>query len=100
MAESDPIKIKRTPVKGFTKGEWSHVCDKIMQDGLECKFAKNTYLKEMLLNTKGMKIAEASPNDRYWGIGCNLTSEDLHDEDKWGQNRLGQYLMILRDKLS
>ena len=67
LSKSDPIQIKRTPIRGFSKAEWAHVSDKIMEEALECKFAQNMDLKELLLATKGEQLVEASPNDRYWG---------------------------------
>ena len=86
-------------MKGFNKEEWSLVAKQVMERGLELKFAQNSDLKEYLLSTNNKMLVEASPTDRYWGIGFGLSSNDLFDMKKWGQNHLGQLLMIIRNKL-
>lgn len=69
-----------------------------MWEGLCAKFRDNPYLQEKLLNTKTMKLAEASRTDKYWGIGFAYVDSDKWDETRWGKNMLGKLLMILRLK--
>ena len=96
---SDPKTIKQITIKGFNKGDWGLVATKVMERGLELKFGQNYELKEFLLSTKRKKLVEASPTDRFWGIGYAMTSPDLENTEKWGQNKLGELLMIQRDKM-
>lgn len=60
----------------------------VIEKALLIKF-KQPVLKELLLNTKGKEIREASPRDWYWGIG----------KDESGQNHLGKLLMKIRDEI-
>ncbi len=46
-------------------------------------------LRELLLSTGDEVLAEAAPNDYYWGVGADGT----------GQNRLGLLLMRIRSEL-
>ena len=68
-----------------------------MQRGLALKFGQSDELKQFLMATKSKILVEVSPTDRYWGIGYSMTSPDLANKDKWGQNKLGELLMIQRN---
>lgn len=59
----------------------------VMEKALRIKF-KQSILKELLLDTRGKEIREASPRDWYWGIG----------KDENGENHLGKLLMKIRDE--
>ena len=51
-------------------------------------------LKKTLLATGNAILAEATKNDRNWGIGLNLDHPDLASPRKWqGANILGWSLM-------
>ncbi len=57
---------------------------------LRAKFAQYEVLRALLLATGAMRpLAEAAPNDYYWGVG----------EDGTGQNKLGVLLMRIRMEL-
>ena len=41
---------------------------------------------------------QASPADRIWGIGFDAANAEAN-RDKWGENRLGKAIMVVREKL-
>lgn len=100
MATSDPIRQKQLgrKVRNFDERLWNARKLGIVYDGNKAKFTQNPELKEYLLNTGHAFLAEASPRDRYWGIGY---SEEFALENKkdWGYNALGNILMKLRDHI-
>ena len=64
------------------------------------KFAHTPGLKKTLLATGNAILAEATKNDRNWGIGLNLDHPDLASPRKWqGANILGWSLMEARHEL-
>ena len=84
-------------VKGFDKERWDSVKDKAMASALLHKFTQCNMLQEGLLSTHPFLLVEASPGDRYWGIGRSL--KDLATGNyvtQRGQNNLGLMLMSLR----
>ena len=93
----NPAQMKRTTIKGYDKKDWMLIAPKVMERGLALKFGQNQDLKEALLQTGMKKLVEASPTDRYWGIGVGLNSTELTNSEKWGQNKLGDLLMVLRN---
>ena len=69
-----------------------------MYDALYYKFSQNDDILQKLLSTGNSTLAEASPRDRIWGIGLNIT--DAYSGKKWkGQNLLGKALMNVRDNI-
>jgi ribA/ribD-fused uncharacterized protein len=79
------------------KEEW-HQRKKIqvMGDALKYKFA-NPFLKKLLLGTDDKILIEASPKDKYWGVGDNNGNVGKY---KPGENNLlGEMLMNLREEL-
>ena len=103
FAGSDAAYVERirrasTPKQAATLGrsrqqplraDWEVVKETVMLSGLVCKFATHPQLRALLLATAGEEIVEASPSDYYWGCGA----------DGSGRNRLGQLLMIVRERL-
>jgi len=67
---------------------WEQVKDSMMLTGLKHKFQQNKNLKEKLISTGTDVIIEGNTwGDSYWGYDLKLG---------YGQNRLGQLLMIVR----
>ena len=85
------IKQLGREVKNYDDAVWAEKRYNIMVEILKCKFSQNEELKELLLNTRGCLIYEASPLDRIWGIGST------NIDDIRGQNLLGKALMEVRD---
>ncbi|KAL9646675.1 hypothetical protein ABK040_001098 [Willaertia magna] len=62
------------------------------------KFTQNPELKEILLQTDGKHLVEASPNDSVWGIGLNEKEARRISPYKWpGKNILGKLLDRTRE---
>ena len=79
--------------------QWNTKEVEIMTKALFEKFSQNSHLKEYLLNTGDVTLAEASPSDRFWGIGAGLGKVASTNENFTGQNKLGELLMKLRTQL-
>jgi ribA/ribD-fused uncharacterized protein len=71
-----------------------------MQKALYEKFHQNPELKDFLLATGDLQLAEASPHDRFWGTGVGLGKVEATKQQHWtGKNKLGELLMALRDEI-
>lgn len=100
VASKTPYEAKRLGrlVRNFDEGIWDATREEIMFIGLKLKILQNPLLKAMLLATDGKILAEASPYDSVWGIGC--TKEDALLSNKWhGKNLLGKLWMKTRETL-
>ena len=87
-------------VKNFDDVVWKRERENIAMAGSRAKFTQNAELKQLLLDTRGTELVEASPFDRIWGIGLAATSPKAQDPKQWrGQNLLGKILTRLRDEL-
>lgn len=72
---------------------------KIVKDGLLLKFSHKN-LRQTLLDTGNLYIAEASPKDKIWGIGLKEADAQNMPRDLWpGQNILGKALMEIREEI-
>lgn len=70
--------------------DWEYIKDYIMELGLRTKFNSRIFLRDKLVETKGIILIEYNTwNDKYWGVDIN-TGE--------GQNKLGKLLMIIRNE--
>lgn len=69
--------------------DWNEAKGAVMERAVRAKFAQHEALRALLLATGEEPLAEAAPNDYYWGVG----------EDGTGQNKLGLLLMRLRAEL-
>ena len=102
IATSNPKEQKHLgyTIKGLNKDLWESKRDAIMKTALEAKFEQCDTCKTFLKNTKPNRLAEASPSDRYWGIGLGLRDQNIWDTKQWkGQNKLGEMLMEIRQSL-
>jgi ribA/ribD-fused uncharacterized protein len=86
-------------VANFDERVWSVMSMRVVVDGNFRKFSQNTELMKMLLDTDERMIVETSPHDRVWGVGFDAATAWMN-ENKWGENRLGKCLMIVRDMLA
>jgi ribA/ribD-fused uncharacterized protein len=71
------------------RADWSKAKDEVMERAVRAKFAQHADLRALLLATGEEPLAQAAPNDYYWGVG----------EDGTGQNKLGLLLMGIRGEL-
>ena len=101
MHTNNPYQCKKLgrQVKNWNQELWDqNKCD-IMFDALYYKFSQNDDIRQKLLSTGNSTLAEASPRDRIWGIGLNI-SDAQSGKDWRGQNLLGKTLMRVRENLS
>lgn len=90
-------------VKGFDSERWSKVRFAAMSQAVREKFSGNFKLAMRLLDPvfDGKTFVEASPIDKYWGIGLAENDPAVTDPNLWkGSNMLGTILTDLRDKLA
>jgi N-glycosidase YbiA len=71
------------------RGDWEQVKDDIMHRAVLCKFETHAAIRDILLATGEELLIENAPGDYYWGCG----------KDGSGQNKLGQILMAVRERL-
>ncbi len=100
LETDDPRKQKslgRT-VNDFDPSQWNEVARDIVFAGNVAKFTQNSDLKEMLLQTKGTTLVEASPYDKIWGIGLKENDPRALSRETWqGTNWLGEVLTEVRE---
>ncbi|KAF7599055.1 MAG: GTP cyclohydrolase [Candidatus Dactylopiibacterium carminicum] len=93
-------KLLGRQVRGFDAAHWNACCEKLAFVGLLEKFRQNPALKAELLASGERLLAEASPDDRIWGIGLEEADPRALDSTQWqGENRLGKILMQVRTNL-
>jgi len=102
LATSNPREIKALGrlVPNFSKAMWESVARPLVFRGNMAKFTQNSDLLQILLDTQGSTLVEASPFDRIWGVG--LAEEDplAWDRATWqGTNWLGIEIENVRDAL-
>eukprot|EP00931_Biecheleriopsis_adriatica_P111803 TRINITY_DN86277_c0_g1_i1.p1 TRINITY_DN86277_c0_g1~~TRINITY_DN86277_c0_g1_i1.p1 ORF type:complete len:222 (+),score=54.80 TRINITY_DN86277_c0_g1_i1:47-667(+) len=84
-------------VKPFRADLWDRWVEEVAFQAVLQKFAASEQLKEKLLSTGDVIIAEATRNDRIWGIGLDVGDPRVQDREKWqGRNILGEALMRAR----
>jgi ribA/ribD-fused uncharacterized protein len=99
---TDPAKYKRLTkaIPEDVKDKWNKVATRHMAEGLSAKFQQNDDLKDFLLETKNTELVEASPNDRFWGVGITITDPRIFNKEQWkGKNNLGNLLGQIRETL-
>lgn len=70
-----------------------------MLSGLIAKFSQNEVLKEKLLNTGEITLAESS-TDKFWSTGLRLDDNNAMRPSEWkGSNNMGKLLMRVRETL-
>eukprot|EP01043_Picozoa_sp_COSAG02_P019351 COSAG02_NODE_928_length_15853_cov_9.053574_4_plen_304_part_00 len=98
-ASPDSAKQLGRKVSPFDDARWQNLVCYVAREVVYQKFSKVPPLKKHLLGTGSQILAEATRNDRIWGIGLN-TNEDISVPAQWrGTNVLGWALMQARDRL-
>ena len=73
LAASTPAECKRIGKHlKVVQTDWSKEEILVMKKGLREKFTQNAALKQFLIATGEKTLLEASPKDRFWGIGMGL----------------------------
>ena len=79
---------------------WDNVREELVYYGVREKFLQNPELRNLLLSTGSVLLAEASPYDRVWGIGLMADDPLFGDIAAWkGSNLLGRVCMRVRSDL-
>lgn len=102
LAETSPKAQKALgrEVKNFDEGEWNRVARDIVYRGNFLKFSADQKLKDLLLDTAGTTLVEASPYDKIWGIGLKEDDPKAQSRTTWqGKNWLGEVLTAVRDDM-
>ncbi|CAM9596517.1 unnamed protein product [Pylaiella littoralis] len=102
MSTSDPAQQKRLgqEVANYDGGLWDMHKVQVVLRGNYAKFTQNPEMCDQLLATGDKMLAEASPNDKVWGIGMNAFDPGVERHECWGgQNLLGKILMYVRNKI-
>jgi len=87
-------------VENFQPKIWDEHARDIVYKGNYAKFDQNRYLKELIFESAGTTLVEASPFDHIWGIGLESTDRRAHNRETWrGKNWLGEVLTRVRDDL-
>ena len=102
MDSQNPTEMKflGRNTKNFNQKTWDEKASTVMLHALRAKFNQNPKLQEKLISTQDKILAEASKNDKVWGIGLALNDQNAFLKDKWqGRNQLGNLLMTVRDEI-
>jgi len=82
--------------KNFDEKKWKEWRQDIAEYIITEKFNSSDHLRSVLEKTEGYSIAEASADDKVWGIG--IGKKKALKGAKWrGENLLGRTLMAVRD---
>lgn len=85
-------------VGNFDKNKWDLVARNIVYKGNYFKFKQNIGMLDILLQTKGTLLVEASPSDTIYGIGLSESDPKRLDKKNWlGTNWLGEVLTKVRE---
>jgi len=105
----DRIEVSKSPaecnglgrqVQNFDDSLWNKHLDEVAFEVLRQKFSADDSLRNLLLSTGDVIIAEATRNDRIWGIGIDVGDARVQDQSQWrGRNVLGRGLMRVRELL-
>jgi ribA/ribD-fused uncharacterized protein len=102
LATRDPKEQKRLArrTKGFDAASWDEIKSEVVIAGNMAKFGQNKHLRDLLLATGERVLAEAASQDRVWGTGFTAREAMMQrDDSRWGENRLGKALMVVRERL-
>ena len=100
----DPLDCYRIGrnVKIGDKEDWEKKSLEIMYDGCLAKFQENPELADFLISTGDTVLLEASPFDRFWGLGMSMYDKNIFKPEHWpegAKNWLGKILSKVRAKM-
>lgn len=100
LAATHPGEAKRLGrhVTGFDEEAWATHRVNIAIAANRAKFGQHADLAAYLASTRGRVLVEASPVDRFWGVGLTADDRSITRPSHWkGANLLGFALMTVRD---
>jgi len=87
-------------VRNFDEMRWNELRVEIVTRGNIAKFSQAPKLLKFLIDTGNAILAETSPSDLIWGIGCREDDPIATQPENWpGLNLLGFALMQAREHL-
>ena len=97
----DPVQMKREAAfltaLPINRSCWRASAAALILPGLIAKFSQNYVLSKLLIGMGDRRFVEASPSDKFWGVGLSLTNPNLNFPDRHcGQNMMGQCLSKVR----
>ena len=98
---TDPVEMKRYG-DAIDNKNWyqSGEAVRVMTAIVRAKFTQCQRPREFLVNSGDKPIAEASPTDKFWGIGVSRFNMDSQTVAKWkGKNHMGVILQKIRAEL-
>ena len=103
MNEEKPVNMKRlgSNIKNFDHKVWNSRKVEVMKIGLEAKF-RDTKLRSFLLGTGDSVLMEASPFDKFWGVGLLMYNHRIWTKKNWigtATNTMGLLLSDLRREI-
>ena len=101
MAATSPYIMKSigSRIRNFNKDTWAEKAPDVAYRSLLHKFSQNERLKNKLLSTGTLILAEAT-RERLWGTGVGLHETGCLDNQSWtGTGIMGTALMKVRDAL-
>lgn len=75
--------------RDIKRKDWEKIKMEIMYKVIKAKVEQHEEVKNKLVETGDLEIAENSPVDSFWGLG----------KDKKGENQLGKILMRVREEV-
>ena len=97
---SNAREVKQESNKIKTDEKWSEIKVEVMEEVLRSKIDENDDIKQHLIDTGDMDLAEAVIGENFWGSGLPKKATANTDPEKWpGENMLGKMWMKMRDNL-
>ena len=56
-------------------------------------------MRKYLIKTEGTTLVYCDPSDKLLGIGMDRYNPFFKNKEDWGENRLGQVMMQVRDQI-
>lgn len=103
MKETNPATMKKLGknVKNYDHKTWKDKKVEVMRIGLQSKF-RDPKLSTFLLNTGEDTLMEASPNDKFWGVGLSMDNPRIWNTNNWwgrAENKMGSLLSEIRQEI-
>ena len=93
-------KILGNNISSENEKEWPKQMYGVTKEGIQAKVQQNDVVKQLLLKTGLLTIAEASKYNKFWTIGVDIDDEAVVDRSKWcGKNMMGKLLMKIREEM-
>mmetsp|Transcript_110370 Transcript_110370/g.276321 ORF Transcript_110370/g.276321 Transcript_110370/m.276321 type:complete len:250 (+) Transcript_110370:53-802(+) len=94
------VKALGRKVSNFDNRLWTEHLEELAFEVVRQKFESDSEIAAVLLSTGDATIAEATRNDKIWGIGIDVGDPRVQDPKQWlGKNILGTALMRTREHL-